>query len=111
MPRPPQIEGLDVDEFNSRNANPLWLHQNETLGQSRNFLHAKPPPGPLFRQMNASMPLPVPSEVSRTAVPDAHRRSPRYSASFSSQDGLLITLSMPRLTCSRSGLLLGIAMA
>ena len=27
--RPPTIEGMDVDEFIKRNADPLWLHQNE----------------------------------------------------------------------------------
>jgi len=27
--RPPTIEGLDVDEFICRNADPIWLHQNE----------------------------------------------------------------------------------
>lgn len=26
--RPPMIEGLPVDEFLARNADPLWLHQN-----------------------------------------------------------------------------------
>jgi hypothetical protein len=26
---PPQIEGLDVDEFIRHNADPIWLHQNE----------------------------------------------------------------------------------
>ena len=29
IPRPPQIEGLDVDEFIRHNADPIWLHQNE----------------------------------------------------------------------------------
>ena len=27
--RPPTIEGLPVDEFIARNADPIWLHQNE----------------------------------------------------------------------------------
>jgi uncharacterized protein YnzC (UPF0291/DUF896 family) len=27
--RPPTIDGLDVDEFIRRNADPTWLHQNE----------------------------------------------------------------------------------
>jgi hypothetical protein len=27
--RPPMIEGLEVDEFIRRNADPIWLHQNE----------------------------------------------------------------------------------
>ena len=29
VPRPQQIEGMDVDEFVARNADPIWLHQNE----------------------------------------------------------------------------------
>ena len=27
--RPPTIDGVDVDEFIQRNADPIWLHQNE----------------------------------------------------------------------------------
>ena len=27
--RSPTIEGMDVDEFIRRNADPIWLHQNE----------------------------------------------------------------------------------
>ena len=27
--RPPTINGMDVDEFIRRNADPIWLHQNE----------------------------------------------------------------------------------
>lgn len=27
--RPPTIEGIDVDEFIRRNADPVWLHENE----------------------------------------------------------------------------------
>jgi uncharacterized protein YnzC (UPF0291/DUF896 family) len=27
--RPPTIDGMDVDEFISKNADPIWLHQNE----------------------------------------------------------------------------------
>ena len=27
--RPPAIDGMDVDEFIRRNADPIWLHQNE----------------------------------------------------------------------------------
>lgn len=27
--RPPTVEGLPVDEFVNRNADPIWLHQNE----------------------------------------------------------------------------------
>jgi len=26
--RPPTIDGMDVDEFIRRNADPIWLHQN-----------------------------------------------------------------------------------
>jgi hypothetical protein len=29
VPRPPSIDGLSVEEFISRNADPIWLHQNE----------------------------------------------------------------------------------
>lgn len=29
VPRPPQIDGMDIDEFIRRNADPIWLHQNE----------------------------------------------------------------------------------
>ena len=29
VPRPRLIEGLPVDEFIARNADPMWLHQNE----------------------------------------------------------------------------------
>ena len=27
--RPPKIDGMDADEFIRRNADPIWLHQNE----------------------------------------------------------------------------------
>jgi hypothetical protein len=27
--RPPTIDGMDVDEFIRRNADPIWWHQNE----------------------------------------------------------------------------------
>ncbi len=27
--RPETIDGMDVDEFVRRNADPIWLHQNE----------------------------------------------------------------------------------
>ena len=30
--RPPTIDGMDVDEFIMRNADPVWLHQNEMWG-------------------------------------------------------------------------------
>jgi hypothetical protein len=29
VPRPQLIDGMDVDEFIARNADPIWLHQNE----------------------------------------------------------------------------------
>ena len=29
VPRPQMIEGLPVDEFIARNANPIWFHENE----------------------------------------------------------------------------------
>ena len=28
VPRPQLIDGIDVDEFIARNADPIWLHQN-----------------------------------------------------------------------------------
>jgi len=27
--RPPTIDGIDLDDFIKRNADPIWLHQNE----------------------------------------------------------------------------------
>jgi hypothetical protein len=29
VPRPPTIDGIPVEEFIRRNADPIWLHQNE----------------------------------------------------------------------------------
>ena len=29
VPRPQQVDGLPVKEFIARNADPVWLHQNE----------------------------------------------------------------------------------
>jgi hypothetical protein len=29
VPRPQLIDGIDVDEFIARNADPIWLHQHE----------------------------------------------------------------------------------
>ena len=29
MKRPETIDGMDVDEFIRKNADPIWLHQNE----------------------------------------------------------------------------------
>jgi hypothetical protein len=28
VPRPPTIEGMPVDEFIARNADPIWLHES-----------------------------------------------------------------------------------
>jgi hypothetical protein len=28
VPRPPLIDGMDVDDFIARNADPIWLHEN-----------------------------------------------------------------------------------
>ena len=28
VPRPPLIDGLAIDEFIARNADPIWLHEN-----------------------------------------------------------------------------------
>ena len=28
VPRPPTIDGMSVDEFIARNADPIWLHEN-----------------------------------------------------------------------------------
>lgn len=27
--RPPTIDGIDIEDFIERNADPIWLHQNE----------------------------------------------------------------------------------
>jgi hypothetical protein len=29
VPRPPTIDGMPIEEFIRRNADPIWLHQNE----------------------------------------------------------------------------------
>jgi hypothetical protein len=29
VPRPPTIDGMPVEEFIARNADPIWLHENE----------------------------------------------------------------------------------
>jgi len=34
--RPPTIDGVGVDEFIRRNADPIWLHQNEMLEDMAN---------------------------------------------------------------------------
>lgn len=28
--RPPTLDGMDVDEFIRKNADPIWLHENES---------------------------------------------------------------------------------
>lgn len=38
--RPPTIDGLPVDEFIARNADPIWLHQNELW----EYMSAEPEP-------------------------------------------------------------------
>ena len=35
--RPPTIDGVGVDEFIRRNADPIWLHQNEMWEYMDNF--------------------------------------------------------------------------
>ena len=27
--RPPTVDGMDIDEFSRKNADPIWLHQSE----------------------------------------------------------------------------------
>ena len=42
---PTTIDGLDVDEFIRRNADPIWLHQNEMweyLSDNKGHLPSKP---------------------------------------------------------------------
>jgi 16S rRNA U516 pseudouridylate synthase RsuA-like enzyme len=42
--RPPTIEGIPVDEFIRRNANPIWLHQNGDWDLlDRRYAHADHP--------------------------------------------------------------------
>jgi hypothetical protein len=56
--RPPTVEGMDVDEFIRRNADPIWLHQNEMW----EVLHA--------REMAEGIEAPETSEESKQdAVP------------------------------------------
>ena len=45
--RPTTIDGMDVDEFIIRNADPIWLHQNEMWeymddAENVNFMTGKP---------------------------------------------------------------------
>ena len=37
--RPPPVEGMDAEEFIRRNADPMWLHQNEMW----EYIQAEPP--------------------------------------------------------------------
>ena len=39
--RPPTIDGMDVDEFIRRNADPIWLHQNGLWEYIRDDSHAR----------------------------------------------------------------------
>jgi len=50
--RPPTIDGRDVDEFIRRNADPIWLHQNELW----EYMDEPAPPAlrPLERQPDAA---------------------------------------------------------
>ncbi len=46
--RPQLIDGMSVDDFISRNADPLWLHQNqmwELMLDSGARFHTRPEPG------------------------------------------------------------------
>jgi hypothetical protein len=42
LPRPPTIDGLPVDEFLARSADPIWLHQNELWERARDPQAAMP---------------------------------------------------------------------
>ena len=48
VPRPPEIDGMPVDEFIARNADPIWLHQNEMweLMPTEDHEEYFPPPEP-----------------------------------------------------------------
>jgi hypothetical protein len=39
VPRPQLIDGLEIDEFVRRNADPIWLHQNEMCHLMPDFEH------------------------------------------------------------------------
>jgi hypothetical protein len=39
--RPPTIDGMDVDEFIRRNADPIWLHLNEMWEYMDDFQEGK----------------------------------------------------------------------
>jgi hypothetical protein len=48
--RPPTIDGMDVDEFIRRNADPIWLHQNEM------WEHMEPIPAEPWQQGSKASP-------------------------------------------------------
>jgi hypothetical protein len=48
--RPPTIDGMDVDEFIRRNADPIWLYQNEM------WEYIEPIPAEPWQQDNRSTP-------------------------------------------------------
>lgn len=48
--RPPTIDGMSVDEFIRRNADPIWLHQNE-------MWELMPPPYNGEPELDASEPI------------------------------------------------------
>ncbi|KLU07607.1 hypothetical protein RISK_000685 [Rhodopirellula islandica] len=48
--RPPTIDGLPVDEFILRNADPIWLHQNEMW----EYIQPEPIPFPDEDEVNAA---------------------------------------------------------
>ncbi len=39
--RPPTVEAMDLDEFIRRNADPIWLHQNEMWEVLHDCEHAE----------------------------------------------------------------------
>ena len=45
--RPPQIDGVDVDEFIRQNADPIWLHQNEMWEYMENEETSEPESPPI----------------------------------------------------------------
>jgi len=47
IPRQPQIDGLDADEFIRQNADPIWLHQNEMWEYMENEETSEPEPPPI----------------------------------------------------------------
>src|ERR1700677_3146134 len=43
VPRPPTIDGLPVEEFIARNADPIWVHQNEMWDMMEEVSDSSPP--------------------------------------------------------------------